>query len=232
MRKKPNLLSRIERCGEVFIPDPSQYKGRWREAFPGYRDVYLEIGCGKGRFTVETALNEPDVLIVAIERVADAMIAGMERAAREDIKNVRFIRGDAAHITELFDAGEIGRLYLNFCDPWPGARHAKRRLTADGFLSLYRQILRPGGEIHFKTDNVPLFEFSLHAFERGGFTLHDVTRNLHKDGPLGVMTDYERKFHSQGVSINRCVAKMTEEKLMTKADDNGKAPILSGALDG
>ena len=221
MRKKPNLVPRIERCGAVFISEPEPYRGVWLKSFPEYRDVYLEIGCGKGRFTAETAVSMPDTLLVAVERVADAMIIGMERAVREEISNVRFIKADASNLTELFGDGELGRIYINFCDPWPGNRHGKRRLTAEGFLDIYKRLLCPGGEIHFKTDNVPLFEFSLSSFRSAGFELFDVTRNLHQNGPVGVMTDYEQKFYSQNIAINRCVARLPESGAAHLSDPDG-----------
>ncbi|MBR5381869.1 MAG: tRNA (guanosine(46)-N7)-methyltransferase TrmB, partial [Oscillospiraceae bacterium] len=110
--------------------------------------------------------------------------------------------------------------------PWPGKRHSKRRLTADGFLSLYRRVLKDGGEIHFKTDNSELFEFSLEAFAANGFSLHEVTRDLHENGPRGVMTDYERKFTAQGVKINRCVAR---KEAMQHEIPSGAVDFKSGA---
>jgi tRNA (guanine-N7-)-methyltransferase len=208
MRKKPNLPQRIEKCGELYINDPEAYRGQWLQKIPGFQKLQLEIGCGRGRFTVETANALPETLLVAVERVPEAMIIGLERACREEVKNVRFIETDAANLDKLFAPGELDAVYINFCDPWPGNRHVKRRLTHGNFLSIYRTLLRPGGEIRFKTDNDDLFEFSLDSFELNGFELEDVTRHLHENGPNGIMTDYEQKFHEQGVSINRCVAKM------------------------
>lgn len=208
MRKKPNLPQRIEKCGDLHIAKPEILRGQWQEHYPQYRNLHLEIGAGRGRFTVETARLNPDTLLVALERVPDALIIGMERANKEDIRNIRFLIGDAADVTKLFAPGEVSRLYLNFSDPWPNNGHRKRRLTYTGFLSLYKEILCPDGEIHFKTDNDSLFEFSLSQFEEAGYLLSQVTRDLHAGGPLGVMTDYEMKFHEQGVSINRCVAKL------------------------
>ena len=113
--------------------------------------------------------------------------------------------GDAALLPDYFAPDEVDRVYINFCDPWPSNRHAKRRLTHRDFLNIYRQVLRTGGEIHFKTDNRPLFEFSLLEFPRAGYALSEVTRNLHENGPQGVMTDYEAKFFAQGLPIHRCV---------------------------
>ena len=208
MRKKPNLIPRMERCSAVQITQPESLKGRWLQEFPDYNSLYLELGCGKGRFTAETAKTLPDTLIIAVERVKDAMVVGMERVCAEKLENVRFIDMDAGKITEVFDAGEVDRIFINFCDPWHKDRQAKRRLTHRNFLKLYRQVLKDGGEIHFKTDNQKLFEFSLEEFAATGFELREVTRDLHENGPVGVMTDYEVKFYEQGVKINRCVAKM------------------------
>ncbi len=206
MRRKPNLIPRMERCAGVQIKNPLEYKGRWHEKFPEYSEIRLELGCGKGRFTAGTAEAEPDMLLVAVEKVPDAMVVGMERVCAAELQNVRFIDIDAQRLPELFEKGEVSRIYINFCDPWPTKRHAKRRLTSPNFLALYRDILDKGSEIHFKTDNLPLFEYSLEQFEANGFSLSQVTRDLHKDGISGIMTDYEAKFHEQGLPINRCVA--------------------------
>ncbi len=208
MRKKKNLVPRMERCGAVHVKDGPAMRGHWRDLMPGAAALYLELGCGKGRFTVETARQNPEVLFIAVEKVADAQVVAMERAMEAELKNVFFLVGDAAALPELFAPGEVDRIFLNFCDPWPPKRQAKRRLTHRNFLTLYRQVLAEGGEIHFKTDNDPLFEFSLEEFPQAGFSLHQVTRDLHADGPQGVMTDYEAKFYEEGVTINRCVAVM------------------------
>ncbi len=205
MRKKPNLIPRMERCAAIQIKDPEGQKGRWRELMPGCTALRLELGCGKGRFTAETAAANPDVLFIAVERVPDAMIIAMERVSAMGLTNVFFVDADAARLTDYFAPGEVDQIYINFCDPWPSNRHAKRRLTFVGFLMIYRQVLRAGGQIHFKTDNSPLFEWSLTQFPEAGFGLSEVTRDLHRDGIQGIMTDYEEKFHNQGVLINRCV---------------------------
>lgn len=221
MRKKPNMPQRLEKCAAVHIPDPEAYRGHWRSSLPGYQSLQLEIGCGRGRFTTETARSSPDTLLVAVERVPEALIIAMERAVREELRNVRFIKADADRLTALFGAGEIDRIYINFCDPWPGNRHAKRRLTHENFLKLYRVLLRPGGEIHFKTDNIDLFVFSVASLEKNGFELLESTKDLHGDGPSGIMTDYEAKFYAQGVSICRCVARLISKE--TAPSDAGRA---------
>jgi len=211
MRKKKNLIPRLERCAAVHIKDPENHKGKWLELNSGCSELHLEIGCGKGRFTAETAANNPDTLFIAVEKVPDALVVAMERAVANELKNVYFITCDAALLAEFFAEGEVRRIYINFCDPWPTKRHAKRRLTSPGFLNIYKTILAEGGEIHFKTDNSQLFEYSLEQFAENGFELHEVTRNLHENGICGVMTDYEEKFHNQGVPINRCVARLAHK---------------------
>ncbi|MBQ4370246.1 MAG: tRNA (guanosine(46)-N7)-methyltransferase TrmB [Oscillospiraceae bacterium] len=207
MRKKPNLIPRMEACGRVLVASPEELKGSWRESF-GARSLYVELGCGKGRFTAETAkLLESGALLVAVERVPEAMVVAMERVCAAGLDNVRFIRSDAALLENIFAPGEVERIYINFCDPWPSKRHAKRRLTSPLFLDTYLAVLAPGGEIHFKTDGLPLFEYSLEQFAAKGFSIHEETRDLHAGGPVGVMTDYEAKFYAEGKPICRCVAR-------------------------
>ena len=206
MRKKPNLLPRMEKASAVLTTEPEQYRGRWLETFPGFTGLQLELGCGKGGFTCAAAASMPETLLVAVERVPDAMVVAMERAVETGLRNVRFLDIDAARLPELFAPGEVERIYINFCDPWPKKKQFKRRLTAPGFLELYKQVLRPGGEIWFKTDNQPLFDWSLETLTEAGFRLSQVTRDLHAGGPVGIMTDYEKKFYGKGKPICRLVA--------------------------
>jgi len=206
MRKKKNLDLRIENCAPILIQNPAELRGSWlskREE----RELHLEIGCGKGKFTVETAEANPEALHVAVERERNAMVIAMERALSTGLSNLLFIDADARYLTELFAPGEVSRIYINFPDPWPGERYAKRRLTSPLFLDLYKEILKPGGEIHFKTDNRPLFDYSIGQFPSQGFLLEDVTTDLHTPEPRGVMTNYEQKFHELGTPICRCVAR-------------------------
>ena len=226
MRKKPNLIPRMERCAHLLISEPETLRARWREAFPRYGEIRLELGCGKGRFTSEQAASEPEVLLLALEKVPDAMVVAMERAAERGLENVRFLDRDAGLLGGIFAPGEVSRLYINFCDPWPKSRDAKQRLTAPGFLRLYADLLAPGGAIHFKTDNAALFDWSLERFREEGWRVQNVTRDLHANGPVGVMTDYEVKFHAQGVKINRLEAVRTGE---TKTTAAGPVPRLRNA---
>ena len=191
------------------IKEPEKLRDAWREEFPDFGALWLEIGCGKGRFTLGAAQSEPDVMLLALERVEDAMVIAMERVCDSDVKNVRFISRDALKLRDIFAPDEVGRIFINFCDPWPKSRDAKHRLTSPNFLRIYSDLLPIGGQIHFKTDNRPLFDWSLGQFESEGWELRDVTNDLHGGGVCGVMTDYEAKFHEQGVKINRLVAVKT-----------------------
>ena len=206
MRKKKNLETRTQNCAPILMQNPAELRGNWLDQ-RREQALYLEIGCGKGKFTVETAGAQPDALHVAVEKERNAMVIAMERALDVELGNLLFIDIDARHLTELFASGEVARIYINFPDPWPGERHAKRRLTSPLFLDLYKQILKSGGEIHFKTDNRPLFDYSIKQFPLQGFLLDEVTTDLHTPAPCGVMTNYEQKFHELGVPICRCVAR-------------------------
>ena len=206
MRKKPNLIPRMARCAAIQEMVPQSRRGRWLADFPGHKALHLELGCGKGRFTAGMAEANPETLFVAVERVPDAMVVGMERAFEKELKNIRFIDMDAARLPEIFTPGEVERIYINFPDPWRKSRQYKRRLTAPDFLALYKDVLAEGGEIWFKTDNLPLFQWSVERFREAGWGLKEVTNDLHANGPTGVMTDYEAKFHAEGVKINRLVA--------------------------
>ena len=210
MRKKKNLEARMEVCAALWVKDPVQMRGAWREKMPSARLLRLELGCGKGRFTAQTAAAHPEDLYVAVERVPDAMVIAMERCRDMGLTNVFFIDGDAACLSDYFAPDEVDLLYINFCDPWPSVKHARRRLTYETFLRGYRKVLRDGGRIEFKTDNHDLFEWSLFQFPKAGYQLSEITRDLHANGVQGVMTDYEEKFYQLGTPINRCVATKVE----------------------
>ena len=216
----------MEQCAAVLVEDPEARRGRWLEGFPACAQLELELGCGKGRFTADTAAAAPDTLLVAVEKVPDVMVLAMERCLRRDLANVRFMDRDAANLPAIFAPGEVSRIYINFCDPWPKSRDAKFRLTAPAFLRLYADALPRGGQIWFKTDNAPLFDWSTEQFKAEGWALSEVTDNLHADGPVGVMTDYEARFHEAGVPIHRLVATRTAD---TKTTAAGPVPRLRDA---
>jgi len=218
MRKKPNLVPRMEACRDIWITEPELLRGAWRSKFPECREIRLEVGCGKGSFTAQTAAAEPDILLIAMERVPEAMVMAMEKVKRAGLTNVFFIGEDVARMEEFFAPGEIDLIYINFCDPWPHKKHAPRRLTHESFLKRYQRILKPFGQIHFKTDNAGLFDFSIDQFARCGYSLRNVTRDLHRNGPVGIMTDYEAKFYQLGTPIHRleatCPAAAPEEEIL------------------
>lgn len=223
MRHRPNLVPRMEKCAQVHIAEPKLFKGRWKAEFAEYSALWLEIGCGKGRFTADTAAANPEVMLLGVEKVADAMIKGMELVCEKGIKNVRFMDINAQELREMLAQGEVERIFLNFSDPWPKSRDAKHRLTAPAFLRSYADVLPLGGEIHFKTDNRALFDWSLEQLSAEAWELREITNDLHKNGVAGIMTDYEAKFHAQGVPINRLVAVKTEK---TKSGRDGIPPRL------
>ena len=204
MRKMKNLDSRMERCAALRIAEPAALKGNWRSLKSDATALWVEVGCGKGKVTAETAEANPDVLMIAVERCREAMVVAMEKAQGMGLKNVFYIDMDVANMEEIFAAGEIDRLFINFPDPWPRKKNAKRRLTHRGFLDKYCRVVREGGEFHYKTDNAPLFEFSVEEFAACGLEVKNLTRDLHKDGIVGIMTGYEEKFHALGTPINRC----------------------------
>ena len=204
MRRMKNLEPRMEKCAGLRVMEPQTLLGHWRERMPDCTALWVEVGCGKGKFTAETAQANPTVLLVAVERCREAMVVAMEKAQSMGLKNVLFIDMDVAEIESVFAPGEIDRLFINFPDPWPRKKNAKRRLTHRGFLDKYCRVVKQGGEFHFNTDNAPLFAFSLEEFAACGLETKNVTDDLHKEGVTGIMTGYEEKFHALGTPIHRC----------------------------
>lgn len=225
MRNKKNLLPRMEKCAAVQILEPAGLRGRWNTLRPGCGEIRAEMGCGKGQFTAGTAAASPDCLLVALEKVPNAMITAMERVMSEGIENIRFIDTDVVNLPAIFEPGEVSVVYINFPDPWPRKKEIKHRLTAPAFLAMYWDLLPVGGRIEYKTDQRWLFDWSLEQFELMGFRLEDVTWNLHEKGVSGIMTNYEERFHQQGLPIHRCVAYKTADRPATKPEDiHGTVP--------
>ncbi len=204
MRRMKNLEPRMEKCADYRILEPEKLQGNWRSLKPDANALWVEVGCGKGKFTAETAQANPDVLLIAVERCREAMVVAMEKARDMGLKNVFYIDMDVANMEEVFAPEEIDRLFINFPDPWPRKKNAKRRLTHRGFLYKYCHVVRQGGEFHFKTDNAPLFAFSEEEFAACGLEVKNLTYNLHENGIVGIMTGYEEKFHALCTPINRC----------------------------
>lgn len=205
IRKKKNCAARMEACGTVWIKNPEENKGKWSDVFGNDNPIYLEIGCGKGRFISEMAKMHPDVNFIAMDLFEDVVVMAMEKST--EIPNVRFFVGNAANLYDYFEYGEIKRIYLNFSDPWKKRKQAKRRLTHKNFLDVYKKVLKNGDLICFKTDNKDLFEFSLNSFAEENYKLSNITFDLHNSDFEGnVMTEYEAKFSGMGMPIYRLEA--------------------------
>ena len=207
MRKKKNGDARMEACSEYKIENPAELKGKWDEIYGKGREMFLEIGCGKGTFITELAKRNPDKFYIAMEIVPDVIMLAMEKAKKAQLENVMFVCFDADNIKEVFEDNELSGLYLNFSDPWPKKRHFKRRLTYVGFLEKYKDVIKNGGNIFFKTDNRPLFDFSLTQFYEANILLCQVTTDLHRSmwEKDNIHTEYEDNFSAKGFSINRLV---------------------------
>ena len=184
-------------------------KGHWsKEVFGNDNPLRIEIGMGKGKFIMELAKLNPDINYVGIEKYSSVLIRAIEKQTEEELPNVRFLRFDAEYLCDIFEKGEVDRIYLNFSDPWPKDRHAKRRLTSRQFLARYEQVLKEDGIVEFKTDNRPLFEFSLEEYKVAGWKCIAHTFDLHNDEKLmqgNVMTEYEEKFSAAGNPINKMI---------------------------
>ncbi len=200
----------MEACKDLWFQFPSANKSKWREVcgFPEDCELFLEIGCGKGKFCTETATANPDALYIALERESSVILAAIEKTKELGIKNLFFVNADAKNLLDYFEEAEVDRIYLNFSDPWTRKKKPKRRLTYRDFLKVYETIMKPGGQVRFKTDNTLLFEFSVNEFTECGFTLSEVTRDLHNSewNEGNVRTEFEQKFADEGIPIKRLVA--------------------------
>lgn len=191
------------------INEPEQYKGKWHEVFGNNNPIYIEVGMGKGRFITDLAIANPNINYIGIEKYSSVLIRAIEKRQELDISNLMFIRMDAENICDVFEKDEIKKIYLNFSDPWPKDRHAKRRLTSKEFFARYDKILVSDGVVEFKTDNRPLFDFSLEQVPEAGWEITAHTFDLH-NSPMNegnVMTEYEEKFSSMGNPIHKLIAK-------------------------
>ena len=190
------------------VQQPEQMKGKWAEVFQNDHPIHIEVGMGKGQFIIEMARRNPEVNYIGIEKYSSVLVRAVEKLEDFEQDNLRLIRMDAENINEVFGKDEVDRIYLNFSDPWPKDRHAKRRLTSTRFLERYDNILTPEGRVMFKTDNKDLFDFSLEQVEEAGWILESHTYDLHHSeyNEGNVMTEYEEKFSAKGNPICRLVA--------------------------
>ena len=203
LRNIPAAAPAVE-ASDLCIKDAASHKGHWNEIFGNDHPIRIEIGMGKGRFLMDMARLYPEINFIGIEKYSSVLLRAVQKLEEEELPNVRLIRMDAEDLENVFAQGELDRIYLNFSDPWPKDRHAKRRLESRQFLARYDQILKKDGTIEFKTDNRALFDFALEEVEAAGWTLKEKTFDLHADARLNegnVMTEYEERFSAQGNPI-------------------------------
>lgn len=204
LRNKPWAKDKLLEYPQYVIHDPEQFRGSWNKVFVKDQPLHIEIGTGKGRFITEMAKANPEVNYIGIELQESVIVSALDRVIDAGVDNCKLMNVNAAELGKCFAAGDVDRVYLNFSDPWPKTRHEKRRLTYKSFLSVYEEILIPNGEIHFKTDNQGLFEYSLKSFSAYGLLLKYVSLDLHQSDFEGnIMTEYEEKFSSRGNRIYR-----------------------------
>ncbi|MFT8870782.1 MAG: tRNA (guanosine(46)-N7)-methyltransferase TrmB [Sporolactobacillus sp.] len=213
VRHKPWARGKMEQYPEIVIVSPKTCSGEWYDVFGREAPLHVEIGTGKGQFITEMARRHPEMNFVGIEINESIMVSALNACLDAELKNLRLILGDARLLTEFFAENEVDALYLNFCDPWPKARHEKRRLTYSAFLAQYDYVLKTDGLIQLKTDNEGLFTYSLESFSQYGFVLSDISLDLHRQSdPENVVTEYEEKFAAQNKRIFRCRAKRPDER--------------------
>ncbi|HEY4566802.1 MAG TPA: tRNA (guanosine(46)-N7)-methyltransferase TrmB [Savagea sp.] len=212
LRHKPWAKDYLKEQHVHVVTDPENVRGSWHTRFAKKQPLHIEVGTGKGRFIVGMAKQNPHINYIGIEHFDDVIVSAVEMAVEENLPNLQLIRGNGEHLTDMFERGEVDRVYLNFSDPWPKKRHAKRRLTNRRFLERYEQILRKNGEIHFKTDNRGLFEYSLVEMSQYGLVYEDISLDLHAAMPEdNIMTEYEEKFSKKGYPIYRMEARFVHE---------------------
>ncbi|ABZ82840.1 tRNA (guanine-n(7)-)-methyltransferase [Heliomicrobium modesticaldum Ice1] len=221
LRRIPGTREKILQYTPWLVTEPTAWQGRWQDYIAGRlgsqqaepMEIHLELGTGRGRFINEMARDCSDHFWIGAELREEVLLNALELAKKGETPNLAFLWINVEQTVDIFGVGEVDGIYLNFSDPWPKARHAKRRLTHRRFLERYRRYLKVGGKIRFKTDNEDLFRFSLEEFEANGFALQEVTFDLHNDPALSsmelsarVMTEYERRFSRRGMPIYRCEA--------------------------
>ncbi|MBO0486744.1 tRNA (guanosine(46)-N7)-methyltransferase TrmB [Vagococcus fluvialis] len=207
LRNKPGAKETILQHPNYILTDGSDWKGKWQERFLKAQPLHIEVGSGKGQFIVEMAKAHPEINYIGIEMQTNAIISILEKQLEEQLPNLQLLLVDGADLTDYFSDGEVDQVYLNFSDPWPKTRHEKRRLTYKTFLRTYETIAKPKAELHFKTDNQKLFEYSLASVTWYGMTLKKVWLDLHASDYEGnIMTEYEEKFSSKGQPIYRLEA--------------------------
>ena len=211
VRKRKGAEEHLANHPQYVILEPEAAKGKWHELFGNDNPIHIEVGSGKGAFITGMAQQNPDINYIGIDIQLSVLSYALDKVLASGAENVKLLRVDGSSLTNYFEDGEVDMMYLNFSDPWPKSRHEKRRLTYKTFLDTYKQILPENGEIHFKTDNRGLFEYSLASFSQYGMVLNKVWLDLHASVYEGnVMTEYERKFSEKGQVIYRVEAQFKD----------------------
>lgn len=211
LRYKPWINEKILDYRNILVENPKELRGKWKDYFGNDKPIYIELGTGKGNFISKMALQNPQVNFIGFEIQKGIIYYAAKKVSELELTNTALVNMNINEILEFFEEGEVDRIYINFCDPWPKLRHAKRRLTHHNYLNKYKKLLKENGEVHFKTDNKDLFEFSLEEFELMKCPLKNVTYDLHNsDIEDNVMTEYEEKFSSKGNPIYRCEASLSK----------------------
>lgn len=201
LRRKPWAQQELQGYDFVYKL-PKEFKGIWTKIFPNPNPLFLELGCGKGQFITALAFDNPDKNFIGVEKLGDVLVYAARKVVEKELSNVILLEMDVGRLTEVFSDGEVSGIYLNFSDPWPKRRHAKRRLTHKKFLQQYKKIIRPGGFIKFKSDNRGLYQFSLQQLEENGFKIVKKSTDLHNSSiPIPATTEYEDKFTAEGKPI-------------------------------
>ena len=212
VRNRPGAAEMLAAHPNFVISDPTLWKGKWNELFENDHPIHIEIGMGKGQFVTGMAKAHPEINYIGVEMQVSVVSIALDKLIEQPLPNLKLLHVDGSALTEYFADSEVDQIYLNFSDPWPKKRHEKRRLTYKTFLAVDEQILRPNGEIHFKTDNQGLFEYSLASFSQYGMILKQVWLDLHQSQFEGnIMTEYEEKFSSKGQRIYRVEAQFQDK---------------------
>ena len=215
LRKVKGAAETIAAHPNIVVQNEKELKGNWQSVFEKEQPLYIEVGMGKGQFVIGMAQKNPHLNFIGIEKFDSVMVRALEKVIEAgELPKLKLLKIDADELTEIFEENEVAGVYLNFSDPWPKPRHAKRRLTHENFLKLYQTIMKEDGAIRFKTDNRLLFEYSLASLSQYGMILQDVALDLHKREDLewNVMTEYEQKFSAKGQPIYRLEAVFAQEK--------------------
>lgn len=211
LRHVKNAFEDLANDTKYFVINPKDYHGKWAlEVFKNNNPIHIEIGCGKGQFMMGLAKHFPDINFIAIEKYDSVLVRCLEKVSQDDIPNLKLVLLDALMLKEVFDKGEVEEIYLNFSDPWPKTRHAKRRLTSYIYLDIYRNILASDGAIIQKTDNRSLFESSLESLSQNDWYLTNISLDLHKTDLFNITTEYEDKWSPKG-PIYRLEARMYKD---------------------